>query len=177
MSKKLFQRYLPDPSKVQNAPSLKFLGRRLLDPNLWHLNRRSTALAFFIGVFFALIPLPFQMVFVAVCAVFVRANLPVSVALVWITNPVTMPIIWFSTYKLGCFLLNTPVSPYPFRMSVEWLRSEIERVWMPLYMGSLIAGLIFATVSYFAVRIIWRWNVIRQWRRRSGKRGATRHHP
>ncbi|CAM3639355.1 DUF2062 domain-containing protein [Parendozoicomonas haliclonae] len=168
MARKLIQRYLPDPARIRENRSLKFLGEHLLDPNLWHLNRRSAALAFFVGVFVAFIPMPFQMVLAAVLALLVRCNLPVSVALVWITNPVTMPIMWFGTYKLGCFILQTPVVPHHgFEISMEWLASELGRIWLPLYVGSIISGLVLGGLSYVGIRLFWRWHIVRSWRRRT----------
>ena len=166
MTKKIIRRYMPDPEKIKNSPSLQFLGSYLLNPDLWHLNRRSAALAFFVGVFVAFIPMPFQMVVAAIIALLVRCNLPISVALVWITNPVTMPILWFFTYKFGCFLLQSPVLPHDFEMSLEWLTQEIGRIWLPLYAGSIIAGMFFASLAYISVRLLWRWHIVRNWKKR-----------
>jgi uncharacterized protein (DUF2062 family) len=48
-----------------------------------------------VGLFCAFIPVPFQMLLAAPSAIIFSANLPVSIALVWITNPITMPPIFF----------------------------------------------------------------------------------
>ena len=91
MAKKIIQRFMPSDETIKNNKSLKFLGDRLHDPILWHLNRRSVAKAFAIGLFFAWVPLPTQMAMSAAVAFYFRAHLAISVALVWITNPLTMP--------------------------------------------------------------------------------------
>ena len=95
MAKKTIQRFLPDPNKIRHHKSLKIFGRLLQDANLWHLNRRSARGAFAVGLFFAFIPVPFQMVLAAAGAILFRVNLPISVALVWLTNPLTMPPIFY----------------------------------------------------------------------------------
>ncbi len=167
MAKKLFQRYLPTPEKIRNNPNLKMLGRRLLDPNLWHLNRRSVAQAFFVGIFVAFIPMPFQMAAAAFLALLVRCNLPIAVSLVWITNPVTMPVIWFATYKIGCFILQIPVTQnHQFEASLGWLMNELGRIWLPLYLGSILTGLLVGSLSYISIRLFWRWHIVRVWKQR-----------
>ncbi|MCL6269790.1 DUF2062 domain-containing protein [Sansalvadorimonas sp. 2012CJ34-2] len=170
MARKLIQKLLPDPAVIRENKSLQFLGEHLLDPNLWHLNRRSAALAFFVGVFVCFIPMPFQMVLAAFLALLVRCNLPLSVALVWISNPVTMPVMFYFTYKIGCYILQTPVSSEEFHMNLQWLHHEIGRIWMPLYAGSLITGLVVATLSYFGIRLFWRWHIIRSWKQRKKRK-------
>ncbi len=65
MAKKTIQRFLPDPNKIRHHKSLKIFGKLLQDANLWHLNRRSARGAFAVGLFFAFIPVPFQMVLAA----------------------------------------------------------------------------------------------------------------
>ena len=101
MPKRLIKKYMPDPEKLKQQKSLQFLGDRLHEPNLWHLNRRSVSLAFAVGLFAAWIPTPGQMAIAAAAAFYFRANLPISVALVWVTNPLTMPPMFYFAYIVG----------------------------------------------------------------------------
>ena len=173
MAKKLIQRYLqrylPEPKTITNNRYLRFLGSALYNTSLWHLNRRSAATAFFIGIFVAFIPMPFQMVLAATLAVLVRCNLPLAVALVWITNPLTMPAIFFFTYKVGCVLLQTPVPDAAFELSFHALGNSFSRIWKPLYLGSIVSGLFFGFISYLVIRMLWRWNVTSSWQQRRKK--------
>lgn len=169
MAKKLIQRYLPDPRSIRNNRYLGFLGSALDNPNLWHLNRRSAASAFFVGIFSAFVPIPFQMLLAAGLAVIVRCNLPLSVALVWITNPVTMPAIFYFTYKAGCFLLSIPVDQTPLELSLHGVGVELGRIWKPLLLGSLASGVFAGALCYFIIRLYWRWNIISHWRKRHNR--------
>ncbi|WP_330926140.1 DUF2062 domain-containing protein [Candidatus Sororendozoicomonas aggregata] len=170
MAKKLIQSYLPDSNTIRDNRYLRFLGSTIENPNLWHLNRRSAAAAFFVGVFCAFIPIPFQMVVAACLAIVFRSNLPLSVALVWITNPVTMPAIFYFTYKVGCYLLNVPISESTLELSLHSVGAELSRIWKPLYLGSLITGLAGGALGYFAIRLYWRWNIISNWKNRRVQR-------
>ena len=61
MPKKTIQLFLPDHKKIKENKTLSIFGDVLHDANLWHLNRRSARGAFAVGLFFAFIPVPFQM--------------------------------------------------------------------------------------------------------------------
>lgn len=61
MPKRLIQRWLPDPATLKEHKHLRLFGKLLLDANLWHLNRRSAAGAFAVGLFMAWVPLPCQL--------------------------------------------------------------------------------------------------------------------
>ena len=170
MPKKLFKRFMPSQKAIQEHPSLGFLGSMIQDPNLFHLNRYSVSMAFLVGVFLAFFPIPGQMVVAALIAFWVRCNLPIAVALVWITNPITIPPIFFSTYTLGTWLLDTPTMNLNVTFTWEWINSELKRIWKPLLIGSLCAGSFFSITSYIAIKLTWRWRVIYLWRHRQERR-------
>ena len=170
MPKHLFKRYLPEHHKIKNHKHLRFFGRLLHEENLWHLNRVSTSRAFAIGLFAAFMPIPFQMVLAAALAILWRANLPVSVVLVWITNPVTMPPIFYFAYKVGAIILRTPPHAFNFEPSWQWLSNKIDIIWEPLLLGSLVCGIISAIIGYFAIQLFWRLWIMRAWHRRKFRR-------
>lgn len=171
MPKKLIKRYLPHPDAIKENKSLRrFLGHRIHEPNLWHLHRRSVSMAFFVGVFCAFIPIPLQMIVAAFLAFLLRCNLPLSVALVWITNPLTIPAIFYFTYKVGCYLLNTPVLEMKMEFTTEWFSSQLANIWQPLYFGSIITGIVLGLASYLLVRLYWRCHVAKAWQKRQKRR-------
>ena len=170
MPRRLIKRYLPDPNKIRDHKQLRCLGPLLKDPNILHLNRRSVSGAFAVGLFFAMMPVPFQMLLAAIAAVFTRVNLPISVVLVWLTNPLTIPPIFYSAYLLGAWILGTPPLDMEFEFTVEWMTEELSIIWKPLLLGSLIAGSVAATTGYIAIQVLWRRLVQRSWEQRRQKR-------
>ncbi|ATG74519.1 DUF2062 domain-containing protein [Zobellella denitrificans] len=169
MPKKTLKRLMPDPGTIKNHKYLSMLGHRLHDNNLWHLNRHSAAGAFAVGLFCAWLPIPFQMVVAAVLAMSFRVNLPLSVVLVWLTNPLTMPPMFYFAYRLGSFLLNKPHHYQHFEMSLSWLSSAMTTAAPPFLLGCLVLGLVSSATGYMVIHAMWRWSVSRRWklRRRS----------
>ncbi len=174
MPKKLIKRWMPDHEKIRNHPHLnKVFGKLLHDPNLLHLNRRSVSGAFFVGLFMAFVPLPSQMILAAAVAIFARVNLPISVGLVWVSNPLTMPPIFYFAYKVGAWTLGTPIRESNFQMTWEWLGTELAAIWEPFLLGCFISGLVSGILGYLGMRLIWRLHVIRQWEARKKRRANT----
>jgi len=168
MPKKFFRRYLPSHSDLKRQTSLRLaLGDLLHDPNLWHLNRRSVSGGFAIGLFLAWIPLPVQMPLAGLAALYFRVNLPLSVVLVWVSNPLTWgPMFWFA-WKVGSVLLGIEHVPQQFEATLEWFTTGLARIWLPLTVGSLLLGALSSLGGYLLCRVAWRYHVIRHlWRRR-----------
>lgn len=163
MPRKFLRRFIPDIHKLQDYGVLKPFGRFTRDPNLWHLNRRSAAGAFAVGIFFAFMPMPFQMIAAAAVAIIIRVNLPLSVAMVWISNPITMPPMLYSSYRVGAFLLNKPNQPFVFDLSVAWFQASLHSLVPALLLGCLVLGSLASSISYIAVRKIWRQAVQNAW--------------
>jgi uncharacterized protein (DUF2062 family) len=132
---------------------LRLFDRFLHDPNLWHLNRYSTSGAVAVGLFMAFMPIPFQMVAAGALAIMLRLNLPLAVALVWVTNPITIPPLFLFCY---------------------WFRAEFVQRSEPLLVGCSIVGFLSAIVGYFSARMLWRWHVIREWENRKQRRAKNR---
>jgi hypothetical protein len=168
--KKFFKRSLPEVSHVKSHPKLQFFGDLLHDPNLWHLNRRSVAGGMAVGLFIAFIPLPMQMLLAAAFAIAFRVNLPLSVSLVWVTNPITIPPIFYFAYKLGTVLLGLPTEYIEFSLSFEWLINSLDIFWQPLLLGSFVLGSFSALTGYLLINFLWRLQVSRLWQDRREKR-------
>jgi hypothetical protein len=164
MPRKFLRRFLPDHHSVRNHKHLQFMGEWLHDPNLWHLNRRSVAGAFAVGLFMAFVPIPLQMIPSALFAVLLRVNLPISVALVWITNPLTSAPVFYFAYKLGGWVLGETPPAVAFEASFTWLLSQIEVIWRPFLLGTLMVSLASAALGYFGVRLLWRMHIVKRWR-------------
>ena len=170
MPKRIIKKYMPDHTTIREHKHLKFFGNLLHDANLWHLNRRSVSGAFAVGFFCAFIPLPFQMIIAAAIAIMVRVNLPIAVSLVWITNPITIPPIFYVSYKVGAFIMGHEVIVSNYAFTAEWFTSQLDLIWQPFLLGSLICGIISAIIAYTTIRLLWRLHIIRHLKERRERR-------
>lgn len=171
MPKKFIKRYLPTPEKVQSIESLRFLGDVLHEPNLWHINRHSVSRAVLIGIFLSFVPMPFQMLAAALMAIWFNANLPLSVVLVWISNPLTMPPMFYFNYKVGAWILDRPVLAFEFQLSWSWLSGRLMDIGVPLYVGSLVVATIAGCSAYLVIQFLWRRKIRTDWQvRRDAKK-------
>ena len=166
MPRRFIKRYLPDHNKIREHKQLRFLRPLLYDPNLLHLNRRSVSGAFAVGLFMAWVPVPFQMILAAGAAAIVKVNLPLSVALVWISNPITMPPLFYFAYKLGSWLLDTPAQDFNFELSFNWLSQSLVHIWQPFLFGCLIMAATSALLGSLLMRGFWRFVVVQRWQDR-----------
>lgn len=152
---------MPDHKKIKEHKHLKVFGTLLHDANLWHFNRRSVSGAFAVGFFCAFIPLPLQMVFAAAIAILVRVNLPISVSLVWLTNPITMPPIFYLSYKTGAFIMGQEAITSDYKLTAEWFTEQLDLIWQPFLLGCFICGVISALIAYTLIRLLWRLHLVR----------------
>jgi len=170
MPRKFIKKFLPHPDKIKNNRFLRIFGPVIHEPQLWHLTRHSVSKAFLLGLFFAFWPVPFQMVLAAGGAILIRGNLPLSVALVWITNPITMPFLFGLAYVVGIYALGSDPSEFKFELSWQWLENNLENLWQPFLLGCAICAVVSAVVGYFAMGLFWRLHIRREWTRRKQKR-------
>lgn len=162
MPKKFLKRYLPDPKKIREIKALDFLGDKLHSPNLWHLNRRSVSRAFAIGLWAMYTPpLPWQQVIAAIGAIYFNANLPIAVALVWITNPLTWAPMYYFAYEVGAYALGSPTFSFDQFSELFSIEKALE-LGAPLLIGCLILMHIGAVLGYFGIQYLWRRSVLHQ---------------
>lgn len=170
MPKKFFKRFIPHHDTIHGHKSLRFLGPLIKDPNLLHLNRRSVSGAVGVGLFLAFVPVPFQMLLAGFSAVIIRINLPITLAMVWLTNPVTTPPMFYFAYKVGAWLLGTPNQEFNFELSWDWLKGSLGNIWEPFLLGCLIVGTTLGVLGSIGVRTLWRLKVQQTWKERKRKR-------
>lgn len=172
MPRKILRRLFPSPETVRHHKSLQKLNKFIHDQDLWHLNQHSVSYAFFIGVFIGFIPTPGQMLLAAILAIIMRANLLISVALTWLTNPITTPPILYFSYTFGSWILGREYTPIHFEFTFDWFLSNLSIIGLPIIIGTVLVGLILGTLSYFFVRLFWRWHVSQNWKKRRQKRAC-----
>ena len=163
MPKKFIKRFMPDHTVIRNHKTLnRVFGTLLHEPNLLHLNRRSVSGAFFVGLFLAFVPLPIQMLLAAGFAILLRINMPITIGLVWITNPLTMGPIFYFCYKVGTWILSSrPLQNIHFELSWAWLQTELIAIWQPFLLGCFVTGLSAGFLGFTTIRILWRLHLVR----------------
>jgi len=146
------RKVLPTHEKIKNQKLLKIFGTLLNKREIWSLSRRKVLGGVFIGIFVAFIPMPFQMVLVAFLAIIFKVNFPVTLPLVWISNPLTMPFIYFFEYEIGNFVLNVE---HPVKFSLEMMEKNISEIALSLYTGSFIVSTVLAFATVFILNLLW----------------------
>lgn len=133
-------------------------------------NPHSVALGVAIGVFAAFVPvLGFQLGLAAVGAWLFGANVVAALLGTFIGNPLTWPLMWASSYKLGAVLLGREdigpqvtsaidrIGASLVAMSPDAL-SESSRLLLPILgamtVGAIPVGLIAAAAAYMLARRI-----------------------
>ena len=166
MPKKTIKRLMPDHNDIKNNKHLHVFGDLIHNPNLWHLNRRSVAKAFAVGLFCAFVPIPFQMFLAAGVAIIAHSNLPISIALVWITNPLTMAPIYYFSYLVGAWVLNEPAQAFHFQLSWQWVVESLSTIGPAFLLGCGIVSTVSSLVGYILIQGLWRHSVSKQWKKR-----------
>ena len=161
--KKLLHKLVPDLNIIKEHKNLQFLGNRLHNPNLWHLNRSSVSIAFAVGLFVAWIPTPGQMAIAAIGAFYFKGNLPISVVLVWLTNPLTMPPLFYFAYLIGLSVLNLPEATFSLSSVLSG------DILVPFLTGCLIVGSTCSMLGYFGINLFWRYRTSMKWGSRKQK--------
>lgn len=181
MPKQRLKRWLPDPDELVKHKLVRPFAPFLADARLWHMNRNSLMRAIVVGVLVAFLPLPGQMLMALVGALIFRANVPMSVALTWLTNPVTsIPIFWVA-YWLGANILGEPIISLRaigvlLTDTTIWLISDGKNPFdgQKLFslkafgLGLVICAVLTSLVCVLAFNIFWRYRIAKSWKKRRG---------
>jgi uncharacterized protein (DUF2062 family) len=172
---RFLKRKLPDIHAVLGDRRLRWIRLGLRDSDLFHLNRRSVSTAFGFGLFTAFIPLPGQLIIAALFALALRCNLPITMGLVFVSNPVTIPPLTLLCYQVGAMILGKPEAPFNPQFTWDWLSNQGMDLIPPLLTGCLLIGTSVGLLGYAAIRGLWRWQAIRRWeQRKAARREAIR---
>lgn len=174
MPRKFLNKLMPDRQKLRAKLSTKWYVqpfRELLsDPALWHVNRRGSTTAIAIGLFICCLPIPGHMLLAVLAALYWRLNIPLAVVTVWFNNPLTFGPIYYLNYRVGALLLHVRRHRFPRHLSFDWLFMEFNRIWEPLWLGSIIDGILLALIGYLLFSIVWQISIRTRWRKRQRKR-------
>ena len=160
MGKNSFKKFLPTPEQIKSHNALRFLRSYMRDENLWRFNRNSVPGAIFIGLFCAFLPIPFQMIPAAILAIWFRQNIALSIALVWISNPVTYIPLFSFAYLVGAQLTQEETAQATLDLTTGKLTFDMLWTWImahlpTLLLGSIICGTVIGLLGYALADFFW----------------------
>lgn len=123
-----------------------------------------------LGIFIGMTPtFGFQMAIALFFAYLLKENRLAAILGVWITNPVTAPVIYSIEYEMGRILLSLPRASLPAEFTWGAYADLGWDILYPLWVGGTLAGVILGALSYFVtlrmVPIVKTWR-IQRWPRR-----------
>lgn len=184
----MIKRFLPTRDSIKSNRWLRWLGPRLHDPQLWHINRNSVARGVAIGAFFGLMIPVAQIPAAAAAALTLRGNLWIAAMSTLISNPLTYGPLYLFAYKLGRTLLPAQTdfgSPTAARFEqvaapLQWMGDTLHSLSViggPLLLGMTLMAVTAAVVGYFGIQVFWRTRVLLKRRRKRHARLALARTP
>ena len=147
-------RHVPSRRRLKGGFLHRTFGERLFAVELWHPHRERYAAGLALGTFVALTPLMgLHLLIAGLLALYLRVNIPLALAATFITNPFTAPAIYPLQFKLGVWLVGTPMP--------RWIPSKFDLVDLfvsraiPLWVGSLITATLGAALVYGLIYFSW----------------------
>jgi len=146
--------------KTSKSEKLKaFIKKYKVPREYLSANRRMVSKAVFIGLFIAFIPMPMQMLLVLAVMPLTKFNVPIALAMCWLSNHFTMPPMYYMEYLTGAFFLGSEVAPV--EMTLEWFSKNFDNIFIPLYTGTLFYSVVGSSLAYWVVNHFWRDSVHR----------------
>lgn len=149
MIRKVFKKRPAEKSKIDT-----FLDKYNLPKTYLSINRKTVSKGVFVGLFWAFIPMPMQMLAVIATTPFIRFNVPIAISMVWLTNPFTMPFVYFIEYLTGNFILRRK-GIQDIELTAEWFTSHFSDILVPLYVGTAFYSLVVSGLVYFLINRLW----------------------
>ena len=153
----MIRKTLKKTSKHEKLKS--FIKKYKIPKEYLSTNRKMVSRAVLLGLFIAFIPMPMQMAAVIAFMPFFRFNVPIGLAMCWLSNPLTMPPMYYMEYLTGSFVLGTEIAPV--EMTLDWFSENIDAIFLPLYFGTLIYSVVGSLGGYWLVNHFWKNSVHR----------------
>jgi len=145
---------------TQHKKITEFLSKYKIPREYFSANRKMISRGVLIGLFIAFIPMPMQMAAVVAITPFVRFNVPIGIAMCWLSNPVTMPPMYYMEYLTGSFFLG--IQPQEVELTLEWFKTNFSSIVIPLYAGTAFYSVFGSIAGYFLVNWLWRVSVYKE---------------
>jgi len=120
----------------------------------FNINRKMVTRGVTIGLFWGFIPMPMQMLAVIATTPLFRFNIPIAIIMVWLSNPFTMPPMYYMEYLTGNLILGRE-GLANIELSLEWFSNNMGDIFVPLYVGTAFYSIIVSGVIYFLLNWLW----------------------
>jgi hypothetical protein len=130
----------------------KYFGNKLEFDYLYNTDEKNISKTFFFSIFVAFIPIPMQMLIIAFLSIKFRFNIIIGVSLAWITNPLSMPFIYYLEYKVGNLFFNNDID---FQFETSWILNNLENIFLQLYVGAFIFSIVFSILAFFLSKLFF----------------------
>ena len=147
----------------------KFIQKHNLPREYLSINRRSVSRGVWIGLFWGFIPMPMQMLGVMSTTPFIRFNVPIAISMVWLSNPFTMPPMYYMEYLTGNFILGRK-GLADIELTMDWFSQNWDAIIVPLYVGTSFYSIVVSTLIYFLINGLWIKSVKREKHHKEQKR-------
>ncbi|MEA2047748.1 MAG: DUF2062 domain-containing protein [Campylobacterota bacterium] len=132
----------------------QFLEKYKLPKTYLAVNRRMITRGVAIGLFWGFIPMPMQMLAVMATMPLARFNVPIAISMVWLSNPFTMPPMYYMEYLTGNFILGRE-GVDDIELTVEWFSANIGDIFVPLYVGTAFYSIVVTGLIYLFLNRLW----------------------
>lgn len=160
MPRRFFRKFALKREFFHGRWYLKPFRHLLHDNNLWGIRRRTVVPAVAIGLFVGYMPFPGHPLLAALVALAFRVNIPVAALTTFVSNPLTMPAMYYLAHRLGRRLLGLEPTPFQFELSIEWVTESLVNNWQPMMLGCFLLGAALALVGYVTLDVMWRVTIV-----------------
>jgi uncharacterized protein (DUF2062 family) len=144
--------------RLRHRPWWRSLTRPLFHRSLWRPCPATVSTAFSIGLFLAMMPIPFQSLAAALLCLRFRANVPFAMLACWVTNPLTQPPVILAQFRLGEWMRDTLSVPMPgFLTKVDYTIPGVGSLNAASFtLGFITSGIVLALLAYPIVQLIYK---------------------
>jgi len=149
MIRKIFKKKPSDRNKID-----AFLEKYNLPKAYLAVNRRMITRGVAVGLFWGFIPMPMQMLAVMATVPFIRFNVPIAISMVWLSNPFTMPPMYYMEYITGNFILGREGID-DIELTMKWFTENFDDILVPLYTGTAFYSIVVTSIIYLVINRLW----------------------
>jgi len=149
MIRKYFRKKASEKGKLDT-----FLDKYNLPRAYFNINRKMITKGVLVGLFWGFIPMPMQMAGVMATTPFFKFNVPIGLATVWLSNPITYPPLWYLEYTTGNLMLGRE-NINNIELTMQWFSDHWDDIVVPLYVGTAFYSTVVAYLIYLLLNWLW----------------------